>query len=272
MKNELLITYVIIFLASAIAMADTQFDFTTGDLSATFGAGTLAYYNGTTTSDSVSFGKASGFGLPALSGGDADVMSFAAFAPDQGFLLDTASGPNGGSSGYINRYSMIWDILIPDVSGGSTTWTALYNTDATNSNDADFFISPDGGIGISYAYEETVLSNMWHRIAVVWDVDSMYKYIDGTLVGSQLGLSGLDGRWSLYPTSSEVDTFLLTDNNGDTNNGYLSSFYFTDTVLTVDYIATLGGPNADGIIPEPCTLSLLMLGGIALRRKRLPRK
>jgi hypothetical protein len=242
----------------------TQFDFG-GDLSATLGAGTLDYYNGATTSDVVGFGTASSFGLPALAGGDATVMSFPAFAQDQGLLLEPASSANGGGE-YINQYTMIWDVLIPDV---SAQWMSFYNTNATNSNDGDFFIRPsDGGIGISSQYDGTVNSGQWHRIAMVLDIDSMYKYIDGALVGSQIGLTGVDGRWAMYTTEHDVKTFLLTDNDGETNSGYINSFYFINEALDASAIAGFGGPDADGVVPEPSTLTLLVLGASLLSWKR----
>ncbi len=244
-------------LTPSLAVADgVQFDFTASDLSATFGSGTLEYANGATTSDAVSFGTASSFGIPALPGGDADVLSFPAFAQDQGLLLDSAAGPNGEGS-YINQYTMIWDLLIPDV---GANWTGLYNTSASNSNDGEFFIRTDGGIGISGVYEGTINSNQWHRIAMVWDVASMYKYIDGQLVGSQTDISGVDGRWSLYPTGGAEKTYVLSDNDGDTNSGYVGSFYFIDEALSADAIAALGGATAAGIVPEPATLTMLLAG------------
>jgi hypothetical protein len=242
-----------------VLAAGTQFDFTNADLGATLGPGALEYHNGTTTSDDVAVGTASSFGLPVLSGGDADVMEFAAFAQDQGLLLETAAGPNGGGD-YINEYTLIWDILVPEISG----YMSFYNTSSDNGNDGEFFRNAAAGIGISGQYDGVVNANQWHRIAMVWDVDSMYKYIDGTQVGTQIGLDGVDGRWSLYPTGGWQKTFLLTDNSDETNAGYLSSFYFVDEALGEAAIEMLGGPDADGIVPEPSTFGLLILGAAFL--------
>ena len=191
------LTVLACFGASALG-GSVQFDFG-GDLGATLGAGTLHYYNGATTSGAVSFGTASSFGLPALAGGEATVMSFPAFGPDQGLQLEPAANANGGGD-YINQYTMIWDLLVPDV---GANWMSLYNTNATNSNDGDLFVRTDGGIGISGVYEGTINSGQWHRVALVLDVDSIYKYIDGALVGSQIGLTGVDGRFSMYTTAND---------------------------------------------------------------------
>jgi hypothetical protein len=251
---------VCVFLGSVMADV-SQFDFN-GDLSATLGPATLEFEPG--TEGLVTFGTASSLGLPALSGGDAGVMSFPAFSPTEGLRLEPATSANGGGD-YVNQYSLVFDLLIPDVSAG---WFSFYNTNADNTNDGDAFIRPDGGIGISGVYEGTVTSNQWHRIAIVWDVDSMYKYIDGVLVGSQLGLSGVDGRWSLYTTDHDVKTWILADENGDTNAGYISSFLFANKALDAATIESFGGPDADGAIPEPMTLTLLGFGALMLRKRR----
>jgi len=52
----------LVLLAETAFGGTTQFDFS-GDLNATYGAGTLEYYNGATTSSVVSFGTASSFSL-----------------------------------------------------------------------------------------------------------------------------------------------------------------------------------------------------------------
>lgn len=252
---------VVCFIFGSAAGVSSQFDFN-GDLSSTLGPATLEFEGA--TAGLVTFGTASSFGLPAMPGGDASVMSFPAFASDQGLRLEPASSANGGGD-YINQYTLIYDLLVPDVSAG---WFSFYNSNATNSNDGDAFIRTDGGIGISGVYEGTVNSNQWHRIAIVWDIDSMYKYIDGSPVGSQLGLSGVDGRWSLYTTDHDVKSWLLTDDNGDTNAAYISSFLFANEALDATTIENFGGADADGAIPEPMSLTLLGFGALLLRKRR----
>jgi hypothetical protein len=98
----------------------TVFDFA-GNLTGIGGPATASFYNGTTTSNVVSFGTASGFGLPALPGGDATVMSFPGFANNQGISLLPNTGPNGGSASYINQYTMGWDVLITQTRTTRTT-------------------------------------------------------------------------------------------------------------------------------------------------------
>ncbi len=251
--------------AMAIA-TDVQFDFG-GDLGASVGPGTLGYFNGATTSGAVSFGTASGFGLSALPGGDATVMSFSAFAPDQGLTLDTGCGPNGGG-GDINQYTMIWDLLIPSF---VSSYSSLYNTSSTNSNDGDFFIRQDNGIGISSQYHGTINANTWYRIGISVDLttSTMSKYIDGALVNIQTLSSGVGGRWSVWPTGTSPN-LILADEDGETNAGYINSFYFADRALTDSEIAAFGGPDSNGVVPEPATGLLLLTGAslISARRRR----
>jgi hypothetical protein len=256
------IGFVCVAVAAVCAMASAtvvQFDFG-GDLGASVGPGTLGYFNGATTSSAVSFGTASSFGLPALPGGDATVMSFAAFQPDQGLALDTGCGPNG-STGDINQYTMIWDLLTPSF---VSSYSSLYNTSGSNSNDGDFFIQQGKGVGISGQYDGIVNAGQWYRIAISMDLESstMSKYIDGVLVGTQTLSSGAGGRWSLWPTGS-LPTFLLADEDGETNAGYINSFYFADRALSSSEIAVFGGADTNGVVPEPAT-GLLLLAGASL--------
>ena len=53
------------------------------------------------------------------------------------------TAPNSGGD-YLNEYTMIWDVLVPDTTG----WTPLFNSDPENSNDADFYITDTGALGI----------------------------------------------------------------------------------------------------------------------------
>ena len=259
--------WLVVAAVCAIANAtDVQFDFG-GDLGASVGPGTLGYFNGATTSGAVSFGTASSFGLSALPGGDATVMSFAAFQPDQGLALDTGCGPNG-STGDINQYTMIWDLLIPSF---NNEYASLYNTSGSNGNDGDFFIRQDKGIGISGQYDGIVNAGQWYRIAISMDLElsTMSKYIDGVLVGTQTLSSGAGGRWSLWPTGT-YPTFLLADEDGETNAGYINSFYFADRALTGSEIAAFGGADTNGVVPEPATGLLLLVGAslISARKRR----
>jgi hypothetical protein len=248
---------------------EVQWNFDNAALAPDFNDATtsMEYRNGATTSGAVAFGTASGFGLPAMPGGNAAAMRFPAFGPTQGLGLYDL-GPNNGGGSDINQFTMAWDILFPD----SNAWQSLLQTAATNVNDGDFFVRPSGsggGIGTIGSYDGTIANNTWYRVVAVFDttVPSVSKYIDGVLVGTTVLNDGVDARWSLYPDGSsnnnpDADSFILTDNDGDTNAGYISMFYYTDRAVDAATVASWGGADADGVknVAEPSTAVLAILG------------
>ena len=128
----------------------------------------------------------------------------------------------------------------------------LLQTSFANQNDGDFFIqnSPSGGIGISGAYQGSIVPNTWNRIAMTHSVaGTMNKYINGTLVGTQ---SAADARFTLN------SSFLLfADEDNETAPGFLSSFRYLDNVLSGEQVRLLGNVSAAGAtvagptIPDP---------------------
>lgn len=221
-------------------------------LAASSGPGTLTYFDpdGTAWGPlNTSFGKASSFGLPAMTGGDPDVMQFPACTSRQGFRVvhgGAANGPYGETVGKISNYTLILDVLFPVSSDGQ--WRALYQTDTNNTSDAELNVQNTigGGIGVLGHYHGSVRSNTWHRIALVMQAapgeGKCQRFIDGTFVGG-IGStgSGLDVRWAL-----DQAFLLLTDDNGETASGYLSSIYFVDRAMTMEEVEALGGAHASG--------------------------
>jgi len=105
---------------STLHAASTVWTFTNPviPLAAASGPAELSYYDafadgwGPTLT---SFGKASALGLPALPGGDADVMAFPACSPQQGFRLVHNAAPNGSyePDSRTSNYTIIVDVLYP---------------------------------------------------------------------------------------------------------------------------------------------------------------
>lgn len=262
------------FVGSASAV-EVQWDFDNAALAPNYNdhITTMGYRNDATTSAVVSFGTASGFGLPAMPGGNATAMQFPAFTAAQGLGLYDLGPANGGGA-FINQYTMAWDVLFPS----ADAWQSLFQTSPTNGNDGDFFIRPTssgGGVGISGNYHGTISDNTWHRIVAVVDetVPSMAKYIDGVLVGTTVLGSAVDGRWALSPDGSAnappaADALILADEDGETNPGYISTYYYTDKIVDAATVASWGGADADGIrtVPEPSTVGLaaMALGALGL--------
>ncbi|MFA6043906.1 MAG: choice-of-anchor X domain-containing protein [Phycisphaerales bacterium] len=196
-----------------------------------------------------SFGTASSFGLPLIGGSDAGVLKTDFVdSPDAGYNVHHMTGPNGGG-GYGNQYTFIADVLFPTTNG----FHSFYNTNETNANDGDFFLNPNGGIGISGSYQGNIQANNWYRVAFTVDLTatpSLKKYIDGVLVGSQ-NIGGRDGRFALYTTAqAPIDYFILFgDNDGDTLEVFTNSFLFENRVWSEGEMAALGAATAAGIVP-----------------------
>ncbi|MEP0842581.1 MAG: PEP-CTERM sorting domain-containing protein [Phycisphaerae bacterium] len=283
MRISIRVAAVVVGLSSGWAFAGVtgEWDFT-GGLTATIGND--LQYGDAGTAAGTSFNKTSGFGIhsvvPTDAAGnptgpavDADVMSFPKTPGNgTGYKMFPGAAANGSfSPGDVNQYSMIWDVYWPAASSGK--WRALLQTNATNtgSNDGDYFINPSNGVGISGVYHGTVPAETWTRIGLVVNLDApagqptFFKYINGNLVGSQV-LN--NSRWSIWSDASGNPSWVLSDNDGDTEAGYVDKIRFYDTALSESEMAALGGLTNGPVIPEPATLGLLGLGAAALLRRR----
>jgi hypothetical protein len=237
------------------------------------GVATMDYFNPATMTATV-FGTTGG-AIPNPTGGASGYVYFPGNSIPGGLggytISYTGVAANGGGA-YVNNYTMIWDLYIP-----SLNWTALMNTAPDHSNDADFYVADDGSVGIGglgYSSPSVIAAGQWYRLALVQDQTDKKSlfYVNGTQVYS--GAAGpLDGRFALY-TGADTPPQLVILGEGDTsgnyaNDLYLSAFYFSDTVLPDATITGLGGVTAAGIvIPEPTTLSLLVLAGVVCWQRR----
>jgi hypothetical protein len=144
------------------------------------------------------------------------------------------------------------DLLIPD----SLNWTALFNTDPTNGNDADWYVAPDGSFGIGelgYSEVGLITPNTWNRLTFAADLGAgtVVFYLNGTAVMTLTGADLLDGRFSLY-SNADPGPDLLLFNEGDlsgvyTHELYLASVAVVDRMLSGTEVSALGGPQAEGI-------------------------
>ena len=225
------------FLYESAFAIDTTWDFN-GNLNATSGLATMGY-RGDMESNNVDFyASEHDLGLPMPFGDNTGVMRFQPTSPSQGLAVNLN---NGGAT--VSNYSMVWDIFRPGPSWDS--WMPLLQTDVSNTSDADFFINPGDGIGISNQYHGTTSnarSNIsWDRIALTRSSDgSLRKYINGVLVGTQTDATG--SRWDISGGAFNI----LADDDNNSSLGYLSSFRFVDSVLNDSQISDLGAVHAGG--------------------------
>lgn len=197
------------------------------------------------------FGKASQFGLPAMAGGDPDVMGFPACTARQGYLLTHGGAPNGPygeTDALVSNYTLLMDVLFPSASDGR--WRALWQTGLTNTSDADFFVqnAASGGVGINGNYRGQIVPNRWYRLALVMRAapgeGQCLRYLDGQFIGA-IGTtgSGLEIRFALG-----AQALLFTDDNGETAEGFVASIGFVDRAMRPDEIQALGGCHAGGVL------------------------
>ena len=251
-----------------------EWDFTNADLTATLGNGLMTYADPSTTPGLTSFGTTDGSAVPHINGNPAAYMHVPAFTlnTDGYWLLLNDSAPNVDGNPYINRYTLIFDMLVPGPTPWPTWVLPFFNADPYNlDSDSDFYLSGNGEIGIGgggYSPTNTIQPDVWYRIAFVADLkaNTLTYYVNGTNVKSRTA-DGLDGRWSLY-SNLQVGPYPLNPANlllfneptaSDTHELYLSSLAFVDRVLSADEIAGLGGPGASGIL-APSLATKPMLG------------
>ncbi|MBN1855116.1 MAG: PEP-CTERM sorting domain-containing protein [Pirellulales bacterium] len=217
--------------------ATTVWNFTGGSFTPEpGGVGVMSFYN-----DDSSFGT---FTTDTIGGSATSVIEFVAASPTQGLQVTHNTPPNGGGA-YVNKYTLIMDIMFPSVG----TWAGLLQTNMGNANDGDWFVNPGNGIGIGGDYDGTIVAGTWHRIGLVIDTastgSSYRKYLDGVEVGVQASADGVDNRFTLDPYF-----LLLTDEGYETNAGRLSSVLFADEPFSALEMAARGGATASGIPAE----------------------
>jgi endonuclease/exonuclease/phosphatase family metal-dependent hydrolase len=220
-----------------------EWTFDNENLEADLGQGVMSYADGTT----------SGLTTFGANGQQFRYLVVPAFTGvSNGYLLTFPdSGPNGGGS-YINRFTFIFDVFIPS----PLNWTPLFNTNPANANDADWYVDPNGRLGIGdlgYSANGVVAANSWQRLALAADLGAgvVTSYRNGTAVQQRTGASLLDGRYSLF-SNLDGGADVLLFNEGDsggvyTHVLYVNSIAFTDRTMSGAEIAALGGPRAEGI-------------------------
>jgi hypothetical protein len=231
-----------------------QWDFLSNNLAASYGAD-LQFFDAGVQGDTT-FGTTTSFGIGDINGVPTPVMHFIPSVYQWGgYVMTHEAAPNGGGD-YVNQYTLIYDIYFPPNADG--TWRSLWQTDPSNGNDGDLFVSPADGLGISSIYDGYISAGAWHRIAAAFDltVPVLTKFIDGVKVGNQTLSDGIDGRWSLDPTAL---LFASVGAEADVApEAYVSSVQFSNGRRPDAFIEALGGPNA---LKIPGTIRADLIGG-----------
>ena len=220
----------------------------------------------------------------ALQNGNGTIAATGGVSPGDGAAqvgvgdyFDAAPGiaANGGGS-FVNEYAIVYDIFLPTSTDSS--WRSLLQTNSSNSNDGDYFVSSGNAVGVgAIGYTgNTLAADDWYRIVFSADLGSG-AFAGGdflTTVTNSSGSSfsfnhstqGIDGRHSLYPVNDLDIVLFFADESGEDNLVYVSNLAIFDTPLTEAQALGLGTPG--NAIPEPSSWVLAALGSLALLRRR----
>jgi hypothetical protein len=246
------------FTTKTINSASYECNFVNRNLAPALVIGVLAYAVGATTSNLTVFGTTDGTTIPHIGGQPAKYLRAPAFTGlNNGYTAAFTDSPPNGGGAYINQYTMIFDVLLP----APINWLPFFNTSPSNAsgNDADFYVAPDGSLGIfaiGYSATGIIGANTWYRVAFAADLaaGTVTYYLNGTPAFS--GNAAIDGRHAIFSNADSGHDLVLF-NEGDTSGVYthivyLSSFSFTDRTMSAAEIVALGGPKARGIlVPAP---------------------
>lgn len=226
---------------STNAPAYAQFDFN-GNLNSSVGGNPLT----------------TGFAAPAVSAGvtysnvtiAGGAAQAASFTRGTHFSLTHGLGANGGGSG-LNQYTLLLDVMFPS---RPSNWAALYQNSTANTDDAECFINPNQGIGISGNYAGTVADGTWNRLAIVVDnvAGTFTTYVNGAPAQQNTGLT-VDGRWAIG-----ASLLFFADDDQENSAGLVNSLQLRPTAMLPAEVAALGGATAAGI-PAPAAPSALHL-------------
>ncbi len=252
----------------------SQWDFDQGDLRATVGKD-LQYGDGLTgrVKAHTSFGTTTFFGIPDIGGKEAKVMKYtrddftgATDKNPRGYLCEHGIDANGGGT-MVNQYTLIMDLLIPDLHMGDGN-TTLVKSEAVDdfAVDGSIFIKGNdlggnntGGLGTSGQFNGDgqiwIKGGQWQRlvIAVNMSVDpgTIDYYVDGVHFGQMTSGDrwGFDGRHAMPP---KVRLFADGGNDNEVNTFYVNSVQFRDGTVNAKEAAVIGAASVEGI-PHPIT-------------------
>ncbi|MGO2074530.1 MAG: metallophosphatase, partial [Pseudoalteromonas sp.] len=223
-----------------------NFDDPSTPFKADYGLSTLGYFDPDNSNWGVEetvFDTTTELNIAPLADGPSGVMKFTDHSPNEGLLLNLNTPANGDfkNEGLVSDYTLVMDIYWP--LAAKDIYRALVQTDTDNylTDDADMFIAPDGALGKSTSesgYYGVTKSDTWHRIAFVFytaPTNGVFEvYVDGELAGVKKE-GEINRRWAL-----DKALLLLTDDNYETEPGYLNALLYAGRALTESEIKSIG--------------------------------
>jgi hypothetical protein len=225
------------------------------------------------------FGTTKDFGIPPIGLEIAHVMAVpdcSSQGSDNGYWLTPGFKANGSADAkYLNRYTVIFDILYPQ--SKDKTWRALLNTNTDVANSAEFYVLDDNTFGpwgsnTNHA-DIFCIPNTWYRIAIVVDMqkskNNILTYVNGVLAGSYTDSSGIDESNYCGYTTNDGDEwpydylcFLGSSEDSECGAAYINALFIADYAMSSEDIAMLSDPSADGISVDESGLIIPGIVGI----------
>lgn len=149
------------------------------------------------------------------------------------YIMHHSIKPNGGGS-TVNDYSLGFDFRVQSLAN----WHSFFQTNQTNTGDADCFISKEGKIGVSSTgYSSFAISeNEWYRMIVSVKNGTSYKiYLEGVLILDGL-IQSIDGRYGLDST-----LLIFADDDGEDDEIDCAELSIWNYSLSDSEAAALGG-------------------------------
>jgi hypothetical protein len=175
--------------------------------------------------------------------------------PSEAFVLPNPAGANGPAwAAGTHEWTLILDVRFLSL----PVWTAILQSDSSNSSDAEIFLNAAGELncygataGGSIQASGPLATNTWYRLAVRGHYDAaagnqvLRAYLNGMVTPQTAGnvvRAPLNGRYALQP-----DVLLFSDENGETARVDLGSVAFWGRALDDADIALIGASDTDGI-------------------------
>ncbi len=207
-----------------------------------------------------------GVGFTAVAGSGGSDTGAVQVALGSYYSMDHGIAVSAGDT-YLNQYTILIDFKLDTAT--TNTWTTFFQTNTTNTGDADYFFNKGAAQELGVFSENyvgntgTVSLDQWHRLVVSVDQggDSS-TYLDGTFIGTHAP-SVADGRWSL-----DTSLIIFGDNDGDDGVINVSTVAMYDQALNETTVQNLAGAGESTAIPEPASALLLGAGLLALSYRK----
>lgn len=138
----------------------------------------------------------------------------------------------------VNEYTLAFDIQIP----ATGNVYSLYQTDASNSNDAELKINAEGQLGSDETgyLDSSLVPGDWYKVVIAASMDNYYKiYIDGDSL-YDAGALDLDGRYAISARTGDNKVLFFADDNGEDSEIIVANVSLYNRALDGEEILGLG--------------------------------